>query len=173
MHHLREAPLWHTQCTLVLSNNCISYTLSSSPVPVSSLGRSRRGEALGPLLGNYLWVKTIITYDTIKKAISSTTSACISLSHLRKSRIPLEQMIMLTKCPLLLFRLQNYLSSFNQTHCFLMGGHRALEWGGGGGHSWSHSWSQTRQVIIHQPAAENDLRQEAHSRPPLALPASA
>lgn len=117
---------FETQCTLLLSNSFISYTSSSTPVPVSSLLRGCRGEALGALLGNYLWVKTIIRYDTIKKAISSTTSACISLPRLRNMRIPPEQMIMLTKCSQLLFGPQNYLSSFNRTHCFLMEGNRAV-----------------------------------------------
>lgn len=126
MHHFSDTPLWQTRCTVVMSNSFISCTLSLTPVPVRSLLRGRRGEALGALLGNYLWVKTIIRYDTIRKAISSTTSACISLPHWRNMRIPSEHMIMLTKCPLLLFRPQNYLSSFNRTHCFLMGGSRAI-----------------------------------------------
>lgn len=163
MHRVREVPRWQAQCTLVLRNSCLSYTSSSGPIPVSSLLKSRRGEALGALPGN-LWVKTIIRRDTIKKAISSTTSACISLSHRRNTRIPSEQMIMLTGCPLLLFRPKKYLSSFNQTHCFLTGGNRVVGGEGVG---------QTRQVIIHQLAAENDLRQEARSRPPLAPPATA
>lgn len=159
MHHFSDALLWPTQCTLELSKSFISYTLSSTPVPVSSLRRDRRGEALGALLGNYLWVKTIIRYDTIRKAISSTTSACISLPHLWNMRT-IRADAYANKMPP---ATQNYLSSFNRTHCFLMGGNRA-----GGGPLRSRS--QTRQVIIHQLPAENDLRQEAHSHPPLAPP---
>lgn len=68
-------------------------------------------------------------------------------------RIPLEQMITLTKCPLLLFRFQNYLSSFNQTHCYLMGGNTAVGRRSTGDHpsTSSREWPQAGSTLASTP----------------------
>lgn len=104
-------------------------------------------------MGNYLWVRTIIRYDTIRKAISVNPPPHLLTLVLFICGIwedHQSRWLCLENVPLLLFGPKKESSSFNRTHCFLMVGYRDKREEG-------HTWARRRHVSIHQLPAQNVL----------------
>lgn len=115
----------------------ILYTFSLTTEPANSFLRGHRDELLEALVGNYLWVRNIIRYDTIRKPISVNPPPHLLTLVLFICGIwedHQSRWLCLQNVSLLLCRTQKVSSSFNRTHCFLMVGNRDKK---GEGHTWA------------------------------------
>lgn len=120
---------------------------------------------------NYLWVRTIIRDDTIRKVISVNPPPHLFPFVLFICRVwedHQSRWLCLQNVPLLIFTPQKEPSPFNRTHCYLMIGNRDKR-------KEEHTLAQCRHVNIHQlPAkyvlisahcSERKWMQGAHSPP--------